>query len=281
MKHLFLISVSLLAFACRSKAPSQQEDQLYSRHLQRQVKLTIINTPIPSDKADLNLLIVNDGQDAGEMRLKHIVDSLDAGGLLQPLLVVAVHAGERMQEYGISGKPDYEKRGTRADHYNAFIGNELYDFIKKKSGTRKFKSVAVAGWSLGGLSAFDIAWNNYSKIDKAGIFSGSFWWRDKDSKDSSYSDDKNRIVLPLIRAARRKPSTQYWFYAGAQEENSDRDKDGITDVVDDTQDMRAALISKGLVNAGNCPLVIDPQGKHDIPSWSKHFPEFLIWAFGK
>jgi enterochelin esterase-like enzyme len=259
----------------------QQEDEIYSRHLQRPVKLSIINTPIPNDKSELNLLLLNDGQDLPALRIKEIVDSLYEQKRIQPLLIVAIHAGDRMQEYGIAGKPDYEQRGSRAGFYNSFIDNELLAFVKKKAGVRKFNSVAIAGWSLGGLSAFDIAWNNSDKIDKVGVFSGSFWWRDLRANDSSYSDEKNRIVIATIKASRRKPSTKYWFFVGSQEETSDRDNDGVIDVQDDTEDVRLMLIEKGLANKDEMPLIVDRLGKHDLATWSRQMPDFLIWAFGK
>lgn len=278
--YVFILFIASL-ISCKNKTTNIQEDQLYSRHLQRTVKLTIINTPIPSSKSELNLLILNDGQDVESMRIKQITDSLFKLEMIKPLVIVAVHAGDRMQEYGVSGKPDYEKRGSKADNYNSFIDKELFAFIKKKAAVKSFKTVAIAGWSLGGLSAFDIAWNNSDKIDKVGAFSGSFWWRDKNTTDTTYSDAKNRIVLSTVRASRRKKSQPVWFYAGAQEENSDRDKDGIIDVIDDMQDLNNELINKGLLSKNETSTIIDPIGKHSTEYWSKHFPSFLIWAFGK
>ena len=72
---LTLVLSLLGALGCKSKI-KQQDDEIYSRHLQRQVKLTIISTPMPDDKNDLNLLILNDGQDMGQFRIKEIIDSL-------------------------------------------------------------------------------------------------------------------------------------------------------------------------------------------------------------
>lgn len=281
MKVFACLASFILLFSCKNKSVKEQEDSIYSRHLQRKVALTIWNTPLPNDKNDMNLLILNDGQDGKAIRVKEILDSLNKSGAIQPLLVVGVEAGDRMQEFGIAGKPDFDKRGSKADNYDAFINDELYFFIKKKAGVRKFKSVAIAGWSLGGLSAFDIAFNHPEKIDKAGIFSGSFWWRDVDTKDSSYSDDKNRIAINRIKASRRKTKQDFWFYAGQQEEPGDRDKDGITDVVDDMQDVRNLLIEKGITDSQHSPLILEPKGQHAIPDWSKQFPVFLMWAFGK
>ena len=167
------ITVLIVAFGCKAKI-KQQEDEVYSRHLQRQVKLSIISTPMPDDKSELNLLLLNDGQDLAKLHVKEIVDSLYRKKLIKPLIIVGIIAGDSNKEYGVSEMPDYMKRGNKADKYAAFIDNELYAFAKKKAGVRKFKSVVIAGCSLGGLSAFDIAWNHADKIDKVGVFSGSF-----------------------------------------------------------------------------------------------------------
>ncbi|MGF2414113.1 alpha/beta hydrolase [Ferruginibacter sp.] len=277
-----LIATLVLVFSvgCKKKI-KQQEDEIYSRHLQRQVKLTIISTPIPDDKATLNLLLLNDGQDLKKFRVKEILDSLYQKKAIQPLIVVGIVAGDRTKEYGVSDNPDFMQRGDKADNYAAFIDNELYAFAKKKAGVRKFKSVVFAGSSLGGLSAFDIAWDHADKIDKVGVFSGSFWWRDKDDKAADYSDDKNRIIINKIRSSRKKPHLQYWFYAGAKEETGDRDKDSIIDVVDDTRDLVALIKSKNVCLPEEVLYTEDANGMHDYTSWSNHLPAFLIWAFGK
>lgn len=277
---LALVLWLITAFGCKTKI-KQQDDNLYSRHLQRQVKLTIISTPMPDDKNELNLLILNDGQDIGALQLKDLLDSLYTNNLIKPLLIVAVHAGDRQKEYGVAGYPDYLNRGDKADHYDAFINNELYPFAKKNATVRKFKSVALAGCSLGGLSAFDMAWNHADKIDKVGVFSGSFWWRDKDDKAADYDDNKNRIILTKLKASRKKPSLKYWFYAGDKEETGDRDKDGIIDVVDDTKDLIELIKNKNTCLPEDIRFVQDANGKHDNDDWHKQFPAFLIWAFGK
>lgn len=277
---LVLVLLLLLAPGCKSKI-KQQDDEIYSRHLQRQVKLTIINTPMPDDKTELNLLLLNDGQEMGQFRIKEIVDSLYRKKLIKPLLVVGIHAGDRMKEYGVADYPDFTNRGDKAGYYDKFINDELYFFAKKKATVRKFKSVVIAGCSLGGLSAFDIAWNHAEKIDKVGVFSGSFWWRDKDDKATDYSDDKNRIIINKIRSSKKKPGLKYWFYTGGKEENGDRDKDGIIDVTDDTKDLVELIKSKNVCLPDDIMYTEDANGKHDYASWSKQLPAFLVWAFGK
>lgn len=278
MNKISVILLISLLVACGAKT-KQQGDQLYSRHLKRTVQLTVINTPVPDDKSQLSLLLLNDGQDMDKLRVKEITDSLYRAKAIGPVVVVGIHTTDRMQEYGVVDRPDFQGNGKRARYYDDFVNNELYPFIKKKAGVRKFHSVVIAGCSLGGLSAFDIGWNHADKVDKIGVFSGSFWWRDKDASDSSYNNDQNRIMIAKLKASRKKPKQEYWFYAGAAEELSDRDGDQIPDVIDDTKDV-IALVEKRVSSAGAVVYTEAPGAKHDWPYWSAAFPAFMLWAFG-
>ncbi len=89
------------------------------------------------------------------------------------------------------------------------------------------------------------------------------------------------MMLNKIRSSRKRPDLKYWFYAGEDEEKTDRDKDGITDVVDDTRDLIDLIKSKNAATDNDIVYVEIKQGKHDYASWSKVLPEFLIWAVGK
>ncbi len=267
-------------FSC-TKSVKQKEDEIYSRHLQQHIKLTIISTPLPDNKKEMNLLLLNDGQDAEQLRVKKITDSLYKNKRIGPLLIVAIHAYDRMQEYGVAGYPDFQSRGIDAEKYDAFVADELYPYIKKQSGFRSFNSVVIAGCSTGGLSAFDIAWNHADRFDKVGVFSGSFWWRDKDLNNPDYSDQADRIIISKINTSRKRPKLSYWFYAGAKEETNDRDKDGIIDVIDDTKDLMSIIKNKHICPETALVYTENAAGKHDIASWSRVFPDFLLWAFGK
>ncbi|MEO5648657.1 MAG: alpha/beta hydrolase-fold protein [Ginsengibacter sp.] len=276
------VSLFTIAF-CISCGPKikEKKDEIYSRHLQKHIALDIINTPVPDNKSDFNLLLLNDGQDIEKLKVRNTVDSLFAKKLIQPLIVVAINAFDRMQQYGVAGYTDYQGNGASAKKYSDFIINELLPFVKKRAAVRKFNSITIAGSSLGGLSAFDIAWDNADKIDKAGVFSGSFWLRNKDTSDSTYSDDKNRIIINKIRSSRKRPKLKYWFYAGGNEETADRDKDGIPDVLDDTRDLIDVIKKKKVCPPGDIIYTEIKEGTHDYDSWSKVFPQFLIWAVGK
>jgi enterochelin esterase-like enzyme len=277
--RLFAIALTIFLFSNCSTKPAKQEDDIFSRRLQRKVHLTILNTKLPKDPAQWNLLLLNDGNEFEKLDVEKIIDSLYNAKKIGPLVVVAIHAGDRMQEYGISNKPDFMGRGAKADDYSEFVGLELLPFIRKKTGANKFRTVAIAGASLGGLSAFDVAWNNATKIDKAGIFSGSFWWRDKDAADKDYDDEKNRIILSKIRASRKTSDQQYFFYYGLKEETSDRDGDGIIDVADDTKDLIHDLQKFRKIPSSSITVVENKEGRHDWPWWRESFPAFLDWAF--
>jgi len=277
---ILLATLSMIIAGCKSSV-KERSDEIYSRHLQEHVKLTIVSTPMPADKSEMNLLLLNDGQDMDKLRVKEIVDSLYRKKMIRPLLVVGIEANDRMQEYGVAGYPDYKNNGSQASKYAMFIDDELYPFVKKKAVFRKFNSVVMAGCSLGGLSAFDIAWDHADKIDKVAVFSGSFWVRDKDASAADYSDDNDRIMINKIRSSRKKPHLQYWFYVGGKEENGDRDKDGIIDAVDDTRDLIELIKNKNVSNPADIVYTEDANGIHDYISWSQQFPAFLIWAFGK
>jgi len=281
MKDFCIFLTCLLCLAACKSDVKERKDEIYSRHLQRHVQLHIVSTPMPKDKSEMNLLILNDGQDMGKFRVREIVDSLYKKKLIQPLLVVGIEAGDRKQEYGVADLPDFANNGSKASKYAAFVDDELYAYVKKKASLRKFRSVAIAGCSLGGLSAFDIAWDHADKIDRVAVFSGSFWWRDKDAAAADYSDDKNRIIISKIRSSRKKPHLQYWFYAGGKEETADRDKDGTIDVIDDTKDLVETIKNKNVCSPDDIVYAEDSNGIHDYSSWSSHFASFLIWAFGK
>jgi enterochelin esterase-like enzyme len=275
-----LLCFALTAFGmgCKKKI-KVQEDEVYSRHLQRQVKLSIISTPIPDDKSTLNVLFLNDGQDLEKLNVKEITDSLYKKGLIQPLIIVGIIAGNRDKEYGVSENPDYKGRGDKADKYAAFIDDELYPFTKKKAGVRKFKTVVLAGWALGGLSAFDISWNNGDKIDKVGVFSGSFLFTDKSLDDSAYSDADNRILLNKIKSSRKKPKLEYWFYGDAAAENGIRYKDSVA--INHTKDLIALLKTKNLPTASEISYSESEGNENNYTGWRHQLPSFLVWAFGK
>ncbi|WP_372490115.1 alpha/beta hydrolase-fold protein [Chitinophaga sedimenti] len=125
------------------------------------------------------LLLLNDGQDMQALGLEQQLESLFRSHP-HKLYVVAIHAGpQRKQEYGTAGYIDFQGRGCKADLYSRFMIKELVPFLQQQYHLH-FDKKAVAGFSLGGLSALDIVWNHPRDFQSVGIFSGSLWWRSRD-----------------------------------------------------------------------------------------------------
>jgi enterochelin esterase family protein len=251
-----------------------------SELLKREVTCTIL---LPGDNnlmEPLNLLLLNDGQEAENLQLKTTLEDLYSHNRLKPVIVVAIHADEnRLQEYGVAGNPDFKKRGAKADVYTDFIKTELLPYIKDHTGIENFETTAFAGFSLGGLSALDIAWNNPELFNKTGVFSGSLWWRSKDLGKGYTNDD--RIMHKVIKNTQSKPALKFWLQTGTGDETSDRNKNGIIDSIDDTVDLIAALENKGYTRPADIQYLEMVGGTHNTETWAKAMPKFLVWAFGR
>ena len=156
---------------------------------------------------------------------------------------------------------------------------ELLPAIHQQTGIEHFESTAFAGFSLGGLSALDIAWNNPELFDKAGVFSGSFWWRSKDLA-KGYTD-KDRIMHGIVRNTAVKPDIKIWLQTGTKDETTDRNKNGIIDSIDDTVDLIKELEQKGFKRPADVQYLEVVGGSHNMETWAKAMPKLLVWAFGR
>ncbi|MBX3253639.1 MAG: hypothetical protein KF862_05810 [Chitinophagaceae bacterium] len=268
--------LSLLFTACK-KGVQEQTDELYSRHLQRHVKLTVIHTPVPGEKADINLLVLNDGQQSASIRLATVIDSLYKAGQIQPLVVVAIHAGNRKEEFGIADKKGTGSTGEKADHYDSFFNNELYPFVKKKAGVRKFHTVTIAGFGAGALSALDIAWTHPDKISKVGVFSGAF--NRSDTTEKPVSDSVcNGMMYEKVRSSRKRPGLQFWIYAG-QNGTTALPNDDADNILNSTTCFVELLSSKKFMTDDG--IVYNKGLGNDAAAWQQQLPGFLKWAVGK
>ncbi len=144
---------------------------------------------------------------------------------------------------------------------------------------QSFETTAYAGFSLGGLSALDIAWNYPQYFNKMGVFSGSFWWRSKEL-DKGYTD-ADRIAHAMVRESTTKPNLKFWLQTGTNDETADRNNNGIIDSIDDTIDLIKELQAKGFKRPEDIRYLEVVGGSHNPETWAKAMPKFLCWAFGK
>lgn len=253
-----------------------------SEFLKRQVEVDFYLPKNVSDPAQLNLLLINDGQNLAEMNFQSVLENLHSRKLIAPLLCVGIYASkERKMEYGVASQPDYLGRGAKAGLYTSFIVEELLPFIYKNYSILSFKEKAMMGFSLGALMALDIVWKHPDLFKKCGSFSGSFWWRSVDQDDPSYDDNKHRIMEQEIRKGVFHKGLKFFFQCGNKDETMDRNKNGIIDSIDDTTAVIDALVAKGYNRQNDVYYLEMPDGKHDLITWAKAIPQFLKWGWGK
>ncbi len=234
----------------------------------------------PGYRADRRypVLFMNDGQDLEGMRVPQVLDSLYRKRTIQPLILVAVHATDaRLQEYGVAGSLSARGLGAEAGKYERFVVQELIPAIRERYGiSRSSSKSAIMGASLGGLSAFDLAWRHADIFGRVGVFSGSFWWRSNDS--SLATKQASRIMHAQVRATGHAPKLQIWLEAGRQDERDDRDGNGVIDAIQDTRELMEALATRGF-REGREMTYFEVEGGHDPATWGQALPEFLRWAF--
>ncbi len=251
-----------------------------SRYLNRYVIVDLYlprNIEVPGE---MSLLLINDGQDLSEMSFSAMLNALLRSNQIQPLVCAGIHAGkDRKNEYGTAKVLDYEGRGARAGAYDRFLLEELLPFIHVEYAIEGFRQKAFAGFSLGGLKALDTVWNYPDVFSVAGVFSGSLWWRTK-SLDDGYNDDTDRIMHQLVRSGAYHPDQRFYFTTGSLDETADRNGNGVIDSIDDTLDLIKELNSLGYTEE-DIRYVNFEEGRHDVATWAKALPGFLLWGWGK
>ncbi|MEO8635645.1 MAG: alpha/beta hydrolase-fold protein [Gemmatimonadales bacterium] len=227
--------------------------------------------------ASYPVLYANDGQDMQAVELAATLDSLQRIGAMRPVLVVAIHATARLQDYGTAGTPNAQGLGTRAALYERFLLEELMPAIEAHYRVAHGPTqTAVMGWSLGALSAMDLAWRHPDRVGSVGAFSGAFWWRTNDTDVAARQS--SRIMHRLIRETAGHPPLRFWFETGLQDESADRDADGVIDAIQDTEELVLELTAHGY-KRGPDLVHLTVTGRHDLPTWQRMLPEFLLWAF--
>ncbi|MBB1286215.1 esterase family protein [Flavisolibacter sp. BT320] len=254
-----------------------EQKAIASHHLKRYIIIDVYRPKTFLPAEPLTLLLLNDGQNAEEMALPKMLNGLLKSGQVQPLLCVGIHCNkDRIDEYGTAGVEDYAGRGKKAGAYQQFIVDELIPFLHTEYAVVGFHQKAIAGFSMGGLSAINTLFNYTDVFAAAGVFSGSLWWRSKDLADG-YDDDQHRILHQLVRKQKHLPGKRFYFTTGSLDETADRNNNGIIDSIDDTLDLIKELEGIGYINGNDIFYQNDEEGRHDVATWAKSLPQFLLW----
>jgi len=233
-----------------------------------------------NDPKGLSLLLINDGQDLPKMRFDKMLNELIFNNQIRPLVCVGIHAGkERRVEYGTAKILDYKKRGAKAEAYNQFILEELLPYVHTQYLIKSFEQIALAGFSLGGLTALDMVWNYPHFFSTVGIFSGSLWWRTKGLQEG-YNEDTDRIMHQQIREGEYYAGQRFYFSTGSLDEKADRNGNGIIDSIDDTLALISELKVLGYKEGSDIEYINFRDGRHDVFTWGRAMPKFLKWGWG-
>lgn len=280
-----IILLLILPALSTNKAFSQvkvnilRNQKIHSKFLDRDVVYDVILPPdyeLSSQK--FKTLYMNDGQDLDALKMEEVLNTLYQNQEIPSFVLIAIHTNQnRIKEYGTAKMADYKGRGDLATKYNQFIINELIKEItqKYKVSTSKDDNY-FCGFSLGGLSAMDIVWNNPDLFSKVGVFSGSFWWRKKAYEDG-YDDHNDRIMHVLVREKSKNEGQKFWFECGTNDEKDDRNGNGIIDSIDDTLDLIRELENKGYKRETDVIYHEVEGGEHNQKTWSEAMPVFLKW----
>ena len=233
------------------------------------------------DPDELNILLINDGQDLPTMGFKNILEQLYNSEGISPLLCVSIHCSkDRRNEYATAHVLDYKGRGSKAVNYQAFLLKELLPYVRKKYQVPSHREKSICGFSLGGLSAIDTAWNHPEEFCKIGVFSGSLWWRTVSQDDPIFNEDLHRIMHQQVRNGSYYPWLKFFFETGTLDEIADRNQNGVIDAIDDTLSLIDELVKKGYDRKSDIKYLELSDGRHDVQTWGRAFPEFIKWGWG-
>ena len=227
------------------------------------------------------VLYAFDGQQLPGIAFEQYLNSLTSSHQIEPVIVVAVESIEgdqRQEELGAGPYINVFGWGTRSDAFNKFLVSELIPKINNQYRTLSGpQNTGVMGWSLGGLTAFYLAWMYPEVFGIVGAFSPSLWWR---VKSAAGFELQSRVMYQLVRDAKIRPGLRMWFEAGTKEEPySDIDKNGVPDMIQDIQDILDLLGKKGYRIGIDMVYVQVEGGQHLPTTWAKVLPDFLHFAF--
>jgi enterochelin esterase-like enzyme len=240
--------------------------------------ITVYLPPSYTHDHEHPLLLAHDGQEMGAWNLAGALAQHHAAGLRTPVVAAIPASPDRFNEYGTAGQLNVDGLGARATEFEAFVTDTVLPRLRKRyQVARRPAQVGVMGASLGGLSAFDLAWRRPDLFGTAGLFSGSFWWR---SSNASVAEQQgSRIVHQRVRDTATKPALRLWFQAGTQDEQADRDGNGVIDAIQDTTELVDELVAKSFERGRDVAYQETAGGQHHPATWARELPEFLRWAF--
>lgn len=229
-----------------------------------------------SPDARYPVLYMHDGQnlfDAGtsfigvEWGVDETLERMITEGEVRPLIVVAIYnTSEREFEYTPVQDPGLGKGGG-ADRYADFIINELKPFIDATYRTKPGReSTGIMGSSLGGVASLYIAWTHPDVFSRVGAMSTSYGWGSSN-------------ILHVLESRNPPPGVRVWLDMGTAEDSTDRNRDGVPDIIELHRRARNILMSKGLTVPRRLRYVEAEGAVHNERAWAARFPRAVEFLF--
>ncbi|MFH1502106.1 MAG: alpha/beta hydrolase-fold protein [Candidatus Eisenbacteria bacterium] len=201
-----------------------------------------------------------------EWSVDETVTRMVEAGQIRPLIVVGIeNTSDRAYEY--TPAPDRARGGGGASLYADFILNDLKPFIDRTYRTLPDReNTGVAGSSLGGIASLYLAWAHPNVFSRVAAMSTSYGWADSH-------------ILSFVAERKPPPGVRVWIDMGTAEDRSDRDGDGVPDIIKLHRRMRDILMEEGLPIPGRLKYVEDEGAVHNERAWSARFPRALQFLF--
>lgn len=253
------------------------------------------------------VLYLSDGQDLEDVHVEATLRQLYASHDIDPLIVVAIDMPpDRMGGYGLfdrgarhsmPAQTKYGPVGLGAWAYARWMTTVVPAIDARYRTDASADKRAIAGWSLGALSAFGIGWQYPEVFATVGAFSPSFWVS-ADRSDAN-AVQATRLVHRLVDASVPASRPAVFLAVGTNEETNDRDADGVIDVLDDARDLldgweapdgmhrkglrqwgyRVSEVDATHASRDAAALYVLDGGQHNQVSWARMLPVFLRWAY--
>ncbi len=204
-----------------------------------------------------------------EWRVDETFEGGIASGTLPKTIVVGIaNTAARIDEYTMVRALRGDRRtriGGRADRYAAYLIDEVKPFIDSKYRTLTDAAhTAVVGSSLGGLVSLYLGLRHPDVFGAVGAVSPCLSWG-------------NRWMIEYVRTVRRLPlGLRIWIDMGTAEDAEDRDRNGVSDLIDDARALYDVLLARGYPHE-RLELLIDDGAKHDEVAWAKRLPQILAF----
>ncbi|KFE72130.1 putative alpha-dextrin endo-1, 6-alpha-glucosidase [Hyalangium minutum] len=199
-----------------------------------------------------------------EWRVDEAAQQAIQAGDVEPLIIVGIYNTEdRFAEYTPVKDPgEFSKYGGgNADAYGRFIVEELKPAIDRTFRTKQDpESTGLGGSSLGGLVTMYLGVKYPHVFRRLAVVSPSVFWANKD-------------IVTRVKALKKKQPLKIWMDIGTDESK------GSQETVEDTRQLRDALVEEGWVLGKDLKYVEVAGAVHSEAAWSERIDEVLRYLY--